>query len=85
MKIAAAIRTLASAAAQHDGTVEDDSVGLYVNLQVCAPEGKVWVDSDGEHLVVSTARGPQSWLDDAVADALQRIAQGTKDAPEDDE
>lgn len=74
---------LDDAAAEHGGHCEDDSVSD-VCLQVCAPAGKVWVASDGAHIVCVTAYGPQQWLDDAVSDAVERIAQGTRDAMEDE-
>jgi len=80
MKVAAAKRTLERAAAKFGGHVEDDSAGSAVNLQVCAPEGKVWSESYSEHLVVATYKGPQAWLDDAVQDALARIAYGVEEA-----
>lgn len=82
MRIKPAIRTLETAARRFGGTVEDDSGGGYVNLQVCAPTGKEWASNGAEHIVVATARGPQTWLDDAVRMALEDIAHGVQDAPE---
>lgn len=76
-----AVRALNAAAAVHGGRVEDDSTAD-VCLQVCAPAGKVWTASDGQHIVCGTAYGPQAWLDAAVSDAVTRIAEGVKDDPE---
>ena len=84
MKVAEAKRKLNSAAKKFGGHIEDDSVGNEVRLQVCAPEGKWWMAADGPHLVVTTFRGPQSWLDDVVEDALERIACGVQDAIEEE-
>lgn len=81
MKIAAAIKTLNAAAAKFGGCVEDDSHSDVV-LQVCAPDGKVWAASGSTMLIVTTARGPQEWLDEAVEDALQRIAYGVANEEE---
>lgn len=81
MKVKPAVRTLEVAARRFGGTVEDDSGGGYVTLQVCAPKGKEWVANGAEHIVVSTARGPQSWLDDGVRMALDDITHGVQDAP----
>lgn len=80
MKVAAAIKKLNQAAAVFGGHVEDDSDGQGICLQVCAPDGKHWVESGGPHLVVFTYAGPQSWLDDAVTDGLERIAEGVCEA-----
>jgi hypothetical protein len=82
VKVSAAIKVLNTAAKKFGGHVENDSVGNYITLQVCSPAGKVWSASGSVHLVVTTYRGPQEWLDDAVEDALERIAYGVEESEE---
>lgn len=83
MRKAEAIKRLKAAAAEYGATVEDDSFGSWITLQLCAPEGKVWTESWSRHLVVSTPRGPQAWLDDAVDDGIERMKYGLSDEEED--
>lgn len=64
------------AAAKFGGHCENDTVGSYITLQVCAPEGQEWVANGAAHIVVCTARGPQVWLDREVRHALEEIALG---------
>lgn len=87
MKVALAKRNLESEARRLGlvgVTVEDDSAGDEVRLQVCAPIGKMWIDGP-KHLVCSTYRGPQSWLDDVVKDTKERMAYGLRDAQDGEE
>lgn len=82
MKVAAAKRLLERAAREVGARVEDDSAGHDICFQLIAPDGKWWAESYGPHLAVVTARGPQAWLDDAVADGIHRMGSGFVPAEE---
>jgi len=87
VKVAAAKRELANEAKRLGlvgVTVEDDSGGDEVRIQVCAPDGKMWAEGP-KHLVCSTYRGPQSWLDDVVKDTKERMSYGLRDAEDGEE
>jgi hypothetical protein len=60
-------------------TVEDDTVDEWITLICVAPDGFIWRETGGYHLLVQWERGQSS--DDAVHDAKVRIAIGIE--PED--
>lgn len=72
------LKSLKAAARAVGATVEDDGNGGELRYQVVAPPGKVWVESDSEHLVVSARAGRREWLSDAIRDGIDRMNSGLR-------
>ena len=78
------IRDLKAAALKLGATVEQDSTGVF---QVCAPNGKQWVEGSCINLRVDFQeldgrRGNAKWANDEIRDAIERIAFGLEDLDE---
>lgn len=87
MNTRGAKKKLTEAALKFGGHIEDDSFGSYVRFQVCAPKGKFWVDSDGDHIAVlsysADKRHNSEPLEREVIMAIERINYGVYDKPKD--
>lgn len=83
MKTATQLRTLVERAG---GRLEEDEAGSMTDtriFQICAPEGKLWVNTDLHTMVCYWARGNSNHAykhnEDAYADVEQRISGGLRD------
>jgi hypothetical protein len=68
------IRELRKAAKAAGATLERDSSGKYCVWQICAPPRHQWGGCGAHYLRVEWLRGDEAWRDDAIADAIQRLA-----------
>ena len=79
------LATLRKEAAKRGATVEHRHIGKWHSCNVDAPAGKVWACSGDIHsLVVEWQDVPgddrnHAWRNDAIADALSRMAYGLSD------
>ena len=74
------LTTLRKAAARMGATVDHRHIGRWHSCNVDAPHGKVWSCTGDIHsLVVEWQDGDEVWRNNAVADALDRMACGLAD------
>ena len=76
------LRDLRKAARAHGATVEDDSGAGWTVYQMCAPVRKVWGDGGCHCMRVewrADAPDAREWKQDAIKDALARMACGLDD------
>jgi hypothetical protein len=78
------LSTLRRAAAKHGGTLDVCDVGRTVDVNIDAPDGKLWACDELHWLCVSWHKGmgEHSGKHEYIADAIERMARGVVDCPD---